>query len=253
MKFTTYPLVASLVTAVSAYTVHNVTVGDMGFTFTPDTITAKTGDYVRFTFESGTHAVAQATYDGPCSPYKDNSDDGTDGLFSGMITYSTTFDVPEYVIHINNTDPIWFYCPEAYHCQSGMTGVINPGKNQNLDTFTSLAEQQSTNTQPSVIVGNTTIGDSDESSSSVAVSSTPSASSALSSAVSGTSTEAASTLATSTVPSSASITTPSTSGSASSSSSAVAATSTAGAAVSSAAVSNIFAVAIAAGIYLLRM
>jgi hypothetical protein len=31
-----------------------------------------------------------------------------------------------FILTINNTDPIWFYCPQSDHCQSGMVGVINP-------------------------------------------------------------------------------------------------------------------------------
>lgn len=31
-----------------------------------------------------------------------------------------------FLVPINNTDPIWFYCAQARHCQVGMVGVINP-------------------------------------------------------------------------------------------------------------------------------
>jgi len=30
-----------------------------------------------------------------------------------------------FTIDITTTDPIWFYCAQAMHCQAGMVGVIN--------------------------------------------------------------------------------------------------------------------------------
>ncbi|KAK7204261.1 Cupredoxin [Myxozyma melibiosi] len=249
MKSTTATaiVIAAAASSAAAYTVHNVTVGDAGFTYDPDSITADVGDYVRFTIESGTHGIAQSTYDAPCSPYSDNSDDGSDGIYSGLITYSTIYDVPEYIIKINNTDPIWFYCPEAYHCQSGMTGVINIGTNQSLDTYTSLAETQSSNTQPSVEVGNTTLPDSSSSSSgsSSAVSSITSASASSSSPVSSSKISSSTTLSTSTAASSSSASASSASSSASSAS--ASSTSASSTAASSSATAGAYTTAVSGG------
>ncbi|KAK9326437.1 Cupredoxin [Lipomyces orientalis] len=181
-----------------AYTVYNVSVGEGALDYTPNTITADVGDYVVFTFLSGTHGVAQASYDSPCSPYSDSTEGaGKTGLYSGLITPIRNYD-PTYTIRIDSTDPIWFYCPEAFHCQSGMVGVINPGDGQSLAEFNSVAENLSRNLAPAVEFGNTTIGattsdaSSSSSSSSSSVSSTPSSSSSAASSVASTSSSSSS-------------------------------------------------------------
>jgi len=33
--------------------------------------------------------------------------------------------IPTFTITINNTSPLWFYCAQAKHCQSGMVMAIN--------------------------------------------------------------------------------------------------------------------------------
>ncbi|KAK9248612.1 Cupredoxin [Lipomyces tetrasporus] len=141
-----------------AYTVHNVSVGEGALDYTPNTISAKVGDFVVFTFLSGTHGVAQASYDSPCLPYSDSTEGaGKTGLYSGLITPIRNYD-PTYTIRIDTTDPIWFYCPEAFHCQTGMVGVINPGDGQSVADFSSAAENLSRNLAPAVEFGNTTVG-----------------------------------------------------------------------------------------------
>ncbi|KAK9356083.1 Cupredoxin [Lipomyces doorenjongii] len=148
----------SLVTSTMAYQVHNISVGQGALDYSPNTVTASVGDYVQFTFLTGTHGVAQASYDSPCTPYSDSTEGaGKNGIYSGLIAPYTNYS-PTYTIRINSTDPIWFYCPEAYHCQSGMVGAINPGNGQSVSDFTNLAAQQSHNSAPAVVLGNTTIG-----------------------------------------------------------------------------------------------
>ncbi|KAK9376936.1 Cupredoxin [Lipomyces chichibuensis] len=175
-----------------AYRVHNISVGDAGLDFAPNSITASVGDYVQFTFLTGTHAVAQAGYDSPCTPYSGSTEGaGNNGIYSGLIVpYKNYF--PTYTIRINNTDPIWFYCPESYHCQSGMVGVINPGNGQSLSDFTNLAAQQSRNNAPVVVSGNTTIGAPVDEPSNASVTSVASTSTSVASAASGIATSATS-------------------------------------------------------------
>lgn len=33
--------------------------------------------------------------------------------------------MPVFTVMVNDTNPIWFYCATAKHCQGGMVGVIN--------------------------------------------------------------------------------------------------------------------------------
>ncbi|KAK9432935.1 hypothetical protein V1505DRAFT_390863 [Lipomyces doorenjongii] len=104
----------SLVTSTMAYQVHNISVGQGALDYSPNTVTASVGDYVQFTFLTGTHGVAQASYDSPCTPYSDSTEGaGKNGIYSGLIAPYTNYS-PTYTIRINSTDPIWFYCPEAY-------------------------------------------------------------------------------------------------------------------------------------------
>lgn len=58
---------------------------------------------------------------------------------------------PVFTIAINDTKPIWFYCSQAKHCQSGMVGVINaPAANSSrtLATFKDLAAKAPANLSP---------------------------------------------------------------------------------------------------------
>ncbi|KAK9240819.1 hypothetical protein V1525DRAFT_336075 [Lipomyces kononenkoae] len=89
-----------------AVTVHDVSVGQGGLTYSPNSITAAVGDYVRFTWASGPHGVAQAAFSSPCVPLSSPSSGNNDVFFSGIQMPSTTF-----TIKVNSTDPIFFYCP----------------------------------------------------------------------------------------------------------------------------------------------
>ena len=60
--------------------------------------------------------------------------------------------MPTFTIKVKNTKPIWFYCSQGKHCQSGMVGVINaPAANtsRTLDSFKALAMKATDNISPS--------------------------------------------------------------------------------------------------------
>ncbi|KAF2763356.1 hypothetical protein EJ05DRAFT_472263 [Pseudovirgaria hyperparasitica] len=102
---------------------HDVTVGDdRQLQFDPQVVTAAVGDQVRFTFYPD-HDVAQGAFSSPCTP-----SDG--GFYSGRLNFTdnTNLDAEatqQFTIDVTNTDPIWYYCTTAQHCQSGMVGGIN--------------------------------------------------------------------------------------------------------------------------------
>ncbi len=78
----------------------------------------------RLTIRSKNHSVVQASFDMPCMPMKNSM--GMKGLFSGyMPVKPTDTTMPAYTIMVNDTKPIWYYCSQGNHCQSGMVGVIN--------------------------------------------------------------------------------------------------------------------------------
>jgi hypothetical protein len=53
----------------------------------------------------------------------------TDAFFSGFMPTNASFaaknEVLTYTIRVPDSKPIWFYCSQAKHCQSGMVGAIN--------------------------------------------------------------------------------------------------------------------------------
>jgi hypothetical protein len=79
---------------------------------------------VQFQFMPKNHSVAQSNFDNPCQPISMHSN--VTGVFSGFMPVAATdMMVPTYTILINSTKPMWIYCAQAKHCQSGMSMVIN--------------------------------------------------------------------------------------------------------------------------------
>lgn len=64
----------------TANPVHSISVGEDGFTFSPDTLTVSPGDKVEFHFFPGDHSVTQASFTKPCHPLSDRS------IFSGFVS-----------------------------------------------------------------------------------------------------------------------------------------------------------------------
>lgn len=76
---TTMDTSASPTPTSSSGAVHTVDVGEDGFTYDPDTVTAAAGDKVEFHFYPGDHSVVQAAFENPCEPLNDSS------VFSGFM------------------------------------------------------------------------------------------------------------------------------------------------------------------------
>jgi plastocyanin len=106
---------------------HVVTVGLNGtLTFSPDTVTAAVGDMVQFQFVAGNHTATQSTFANPCQPIAAHSN--VTGFHSGFQPAAASKAMgmtSTYTVAINNTTPIWVYCAQAKHCESGMVMVIN--------------------------------------------------------------------------------------------------------------------------------
>ncbi|KPI41884.1 uncharacterized protein AB675_5610 [Cyphellophora attinorum] len=134
---------AAAASSAPAAGVHVVDVGKTGFNFMPSSLTAKVGDQVEFHFDNPTHSVAQSVFNSPCAP------SGPTGFWSG---FPNDLSKP-FTITINSTDPIWFYCAQVSHCQSGMVGVINPPSGQTIDDFTSAAKNAPNSKAPTTIQG----------------------------------------------------------------------------------------------------
>lgn len=115
-------LFTSLVTIASAANL-KILVSDNNSTllFNPSTTTAKIGDTVTFHFFPKNHNVVQSSFDSPCAPLKEG------GFYSGFIPSVTGEANKTFAITVKDDKPIWFYCSQGKHCNSGMAGVINPG------------------------------------------------------------------------------------------------------------------------------
>ncbi|RXW20279.1 hypothetical protein EST38_g5580 [Candolleomyces aberdarensis] len=129
---------------------HKIIVGADGqLAYTPANIQAAINDTVTFEFRPKNHTVTQSSFSNPCIGLR--KEDGTEGFKSGFTPVAadaTTF--PTFTIKINDTAPIWGYCGQVNHCQSGMVFAINAVESgpNNFNAFRQLAMRpQNTSSQ----------------------------------------------------------------------------------------------------------
>ncbi|KAI9829879.1 MAG: hypothetical protein M1838_005850 [Thelocarpon superellum] len=119
--------------------------------FTPAQVQANPGDMVQYQFYPKNHSVVQSNFDNPCVPLSESTP-GSQGFFSGFMPVSLGQSMmPTFTVRVPDTKPIWFYCSQATHCESGMVGVINPPANnqsRTLDAFKALAASAPQNISP---------------------------------------------------------------------------------------------------------
>ncbi|KAI0503064.1 hypothetical protein F5B22DRAFT_576404 [Xylaria bambusicola] len=126
-----------------------VTVGkDSKLEFNPPSIKAEIGDTITYKFFSKNHAVAQSTFADPCQLQEN-------GIFSGFTPNASpdTAAPTDFTITVNDTKPLWFYCPQTNgnHCQSGMVHAVNPPETGNtFDAYKAKAQQAATPSTPPV-------------------------------------------------------------------------------------------------------
>ncbi|THX14677.1 hypothetical protein D6D13_03028 [Aureobasidium pullulans] len=147
MKSYTLPIALSLFGIVNAAS-HSIDVGEDGLVFSPNSTTAAVGDTVTFHFYPRAHGVARSSYSSPCAAM-DN------GFNSGFVKVASGDSNTTFTITVNNTDPIWYYCPQGDHCQAGMVGVINPpsSNDQTIGAFIVAASTAGTSTVPEQVYG----------------------------------------------------------------------------------------------------
>ena len=125
---------------------HVVEVGKNGLRYTPPYITAAAGDWVQLNFFAKNHTFVQSSFSDPCEPLYG-------GIFAGFqptdVTKNTTGLVSFKTVkfQVNTEDPLWFYCAQANHCQSGMTFAINPPPGS-VETFNQVAATKLNNIAP---------------------------------------------------------------------------------------------------------
>lgn len=92
----------------SSGAVHTVDVGEDGFTYNPDSLTAAAGDTVEFHFYPGDHSVVQAAFSGPCKPLNDSS------VFSGFMAGTSDGDVSIQAVYYECAANVRFYRPARH-------------------------------------------------------------------------------------------------------------------------------------------
>jgi len=135
---------------------HQIVVGGVaGLKFTPSNITADVGDTVEFLFNSKNHTVTQSAFAAPCTLLQ-NHTSGAVGFDSGFVpAAANATQVPAWTLEVTVLTPIWFYCRQANHCQSGMVGAINAiaTGNKSFADFQALALQQPAPTSSAAVTG----------------------------------------------------------------------------------------------------
>lgn len=128
---------------------HTIVVGNGTLTFEPSSLTAAEGDTVTFKFWPKSHSVVQAAFASPCTPM-------TNGFWSGFVPSTKGAAMETFTIDIKNaSQPLWYYCSRATHCQDGMVGVINPPKSgpNTITAFAAAAKKAANNTSPATTAG----------------------------------------------------------------------------------------------------
>ncbi|KAL7007034.1 hypothetical protein EMMF5_003260 [Cystobasidiomycetes sp. EMM_F5] len=121
---------------------HTILVGGAaGLVFTPSNISAAVGDFVTFVYQSKNHSVTQSAFAKPCELLANATAQtvGFDSSFVPVAANATEF--PAWTIQLEVATPIWFYCRQGNHCQSGMVGSINAALtgNKTFSDFRALA------------------------------------------------------------------------------------------------------------------
>jgi len=125
---------SSVISTTLAATI-NVKVGADGLAFTPNQITANQGDEIVFEFHPKNHTLTQSTLAQPCTQVAGGGNSG----YMPVAVGSTTFPTKRLIVP-DATTPLWFYCAQGNHCQSGMVFAVNPGTQAKMDTFLANAK-----------------------------------------------------------------------------------------------------------------
>ncbi|KAF2497814.1 Cupredoxin [Lophium mytilinum] len=139
--FTTAVLASTSLAADFAVKVSNMN-GDLAFT--PNNTKAAQGDTVTFHYYPADHSVAQGTFAKPCEPK-------ANGFWSGFVPVASGVSPTTFVVTVNDTKPIWFYCTKANHCQKGMAGAINApyvDTGNTTDAYIAASEKAASNVTP---------------------------------------------------------------------------------------------------------
>jgi len=148
MRTSTQAVALALAVCVSASTIV-IDVGEDGLSFSPNSTTAAMGDILEFHFYPRKHNVVRGTFAAPCS-----QGTMTTGFYSGYMPVTAGEGPQVFQVTVNDTNPIWYYCSQEDHCQSGMVGVVNPPTSgDTLAAYLKAAALTSTSETPAAVQG----------------------------------------------------------------------------------------------------
>jgi len=141
---------SSTSTASAAGATHTITVGANGtLEFSPNEITAQPNDVVVFQFVAKNHTITQSSFGAPCEKLASTSTTGQVGFDSGFMPVAANSSVfPSFSIVVNDTNPVWGYCMQTNHCESGMVFAINANdsSSKSFTAFEALAKGSNSTT-----------------------------------------------------------------------------------------------------------
>jgi len=132
-----------------AQTTHTVMVGlNSSLTYSPPNITANAGDIVTFVFTSKNHSVTQSSFPQPCTQLTNATvTPNIVGISSGFVPVTANSStLPTWSFSVTDTNPLWFFCLQANHCQQGMVFSINATPLKPYDQFLAAAKASSNTT-----------------------------------------------------------------------------------------------------------
>jgi hypothetical protein len=105
--------------------------------------------------------VVESTFSNPCQPATDETSPLGTAFFSGFHPLPPDTKVLDtFTINITTTLPIFFYCSQGRHCQSGFVGAINPSSNETFAAYKAAAREAANSLSPGETVD---VGPSDDS------------------------------------------------------------------------------------------
>jgi len=129
--------------------------GTPAFVYTPNQVKAKVGDRINFEFHVKNHTATQSSFAEPCTRQRNTvtKELGVDSGFMPVPPNATA--IPVWSIEVKQDKaPIWLFCNQGNHCNSGMVFAINAPE-QGDKTFAAFLEKAKTAKHPDPALGQT--------------------------------------------------------------------------------------------------
>jgi hypothetical protein len=93
--------------------------------------------------------VVESTFSNPCQPATNETSPLGTAFFSGFHPLPPDTKVLDtFTINITTDLPIFFYCSQGRHCQSGFVGAINPSDNETFAAYKAAAREADKSLSP---------------------------------------------------------------------------------------------------------